>query len=215
MTDDERRKKDGVEIMPPAQKQDDAPLGDRLPNVSLPSMPLGSTYLGRIKWKATARLIGAYREMVEEMEGTHRALGLLDDAKIARQIAKRRLADAERIHTIDARRREIDFLKTEDELEETKLQMEINAYNRERRRRELLQEKAPAEPEKPWEKVASKLQDIMEAEREMRAWFEDMKAQEISKAGGEEHLSKDQRKMLEDLKMRLDDEILKMRVGQG
>ena len=212
MADDDK-KDPRVEVMPPMRRggsRDDA-----LPEVTVPSTPLGSTYLGRIKWRATARLIAAYSEMVREMEGAQRALGDLDLAILDRQKAKRMLADAERIHATDAMQRELAYLQAQDNLDEAKFKLEANTHDRARRRRELLQEKGEIEPEKPWQKVASKLQDIMEAEREMRAWFEDMKAQEIRKAGGEDKLSDEQRKMLEDLEMRLADEMLKMRTGQG
>jgi hypothetical protein len=199
--------------MPPMRRQDGR--DDSLPEVRVPSTPLGSTYLGRIKWNATARLIAAYTKMVREMEGAQRALGDLDLAILDRQKAKRMLADAERIHATDAMQRELAYLQAQDALEEGKFKLEANAHDRARRRRELLQEKGEIKPEKPWQKVASKLQDIMEAEREMRAWFAAVKADEIRKAGGEDKLSEEQQKMLADLKMRLDDEMLKMRTGMG
>lgn len=202
-----------VEVMPPMRRNGGR--DDSLPEVRVPSTPLGSTYLGRIKWKATARLIAAYTEMVREMEGAQRALGNLDIAILDRQAAKMMLADAERIHATEAMKRELAFLQAQDDLEEEKFKLEANAHGRARRRRELLQEKEPVTPEKPWQKVASKLQDIMDAEREMRLWFANIKAEEIRKAGGEEKLSNEQRKMLEDLEMRLADEMLKMRTGQG
>ena len=202
-----------VEVMPPMRRggsRDDA-----LPEVTVPSTPLGSTYLGRIKWRATARLIAAYSDMVREMEGAQRALGNLDLAILDRQKAKQLLADAERIHATDAMQREIAYLQAQDNLEEVKFKLKANAHHRARRERELLQEKGEIEPEKPWQKVASKLQEIMEAEQEMRAWFAGVKAEEIRKAGGEDKLSEEQRKMLEDLEMRLADEMMKMRTGQG
>ena len=212
MADDDK-KDPRVEVMPPMRRggsRDDA-----LPEVTVPSTPLGSTYLGRIKWRATARLIAAYSEMVREMEGAQRALGDLDRAILDRQKAKRMLADADRIHATDAMQRELAYLQAQDNLEEAKFKLEINAHDRERRRRELLQEKGEIEPEKPWQKVASKLQEIMEAEREMRAWFAAVKADEIRKAGGEDKLSEEQRKMLEDLEMQMAHEMLKMRTGQA
>ena len=210
---DDAKKDPRVEVMPPLRRggsRDDA-----LPEIAVPSAPLGSTYLGRIKWHATARLIAAYGEMVREMEGVQTALDDLDIAILKRQKTKRMLADAERIHATDAMQREIAHLQAQDNLEEAKFKLEANAHDRARRRRELLQEKGEIEPEKPWQKVASKLQDIMEAEREMRAWFAAVKAEEIRKAGGEDKLSDEQRKMLEDLEMHLADEMMKMRTGRG
>ena len=212
MADDDK-KDPRVEVMPPMRRNGGR--DDSLPEVTVPSTPLGSTYLGRIKWNATARLIAAYSNMVREMEGAQRALGDLDIAILDRQGAKMMLADAERIHATAAMQRKLAHLQAQDDLEEAKFKLEVNAQNRERRRRELLQEKEPVEPQKPWQKVASKLQDIMDAEREMRAWFAAVKADEIRKAGGEDKLSVDQRKMLEDLEMRLADEMMKMRTGQG
>jgi hypothetical protein len=210
---DDYKNDPNIEIMPPMRRNGGR--DDSLPEVRVPSTPLGSTYLGRIKWNATARLIAAYTKMVREMEGAQRALGDLDIAILDRQGAKMMLADAERIHATAAMQRKLAYLQAQDDLEEAKLKLEVNAQNRERRRRELLQEKEVEEPKKPWQEATSKLQDIMEAEREMRAWFAAVKADEIRKAGGEDKLSDEQRKMLADLKMRLDDEILKMRVGQG
>jgi hypothetical protein len=210
---DDDKKDPKIEVMPPMRRtggRDDA-----LPEVTGPSAPLGSTYLGRIKWNATARLIAAYTKMVREMEGAQRALGDLDIAILERQGAKMMLADAERIHATAAMQREIAHLQAQHGREEARFKLEVQAHDLERRRRELLQEKQPVEPEKPWQKVASKLQDIMEAEREMRAWFAAVKAEEIRKAGGEDKLSDEQRKMLEDLEMQLADEMLKMRTGQG
>ena len=212
MADDDK-KDPRVEVMPPMRRggsRDDA-----LPEVTVPSTPLGSTYLGRIKWRATARLIAAYSEMVREMEGAQRALGDLDRAILDRQKAKRMLADADRIHATDAMQRELAYLQAQDNLEEAKFKLEANAHNRARRRRELLQEKEVEEPKKPWQEATSKLQDIMEAEQEMRAWFAAVKADEIRKAGGEDKLSDEQRKMLEDLEMHLTDEMRKMRTGRG
>ena len=211
MADDDK-KDPKVEVMPPMRRggsRDDA-----LPEVTVPSTPLGSTYLGRIKWRATARLIAAYSDMVREMEGAQRALGDLDLAILDRQKAKRMLADAERIHATDGMQRELAYLQAQDALEEGKFKLEANAHNRARRRRELLQEKEVEEPKKPWQEATSKLQDIMEAEQEMRAWFAAVKADEIRKAGGEDKLSDEQRKMLEDLEMHLTDEMRKMRTGR-
>jgi hypothetical protein len=210
---DDDKKDPKIEVMPPMRRNGGR--DDSLPEVRVPSTPLGSTYLGRIKWRATARLIAAYTEMVREMEGAQRALGDLDLAILDRQKAKRMLADAERIHATDAMQRELAYLQAQDNLEEEKFKLKANAHDRARRERELLQEKGEIEPEKPWQKVASKLQDIMEAEREMRAWFAGVKAEEIRKAGGEDKLSDEQRKMLDDLEMRMADEMLKMRAGQG
>lgn len=210
---DDNKKDPKIEVMPPMRRggsRDDA-----LPEVTLPSTPLGSTYLGRIKWKATARLIAAYTEMVREMEGAQRALGDLDIAILDRQKAKMMLADAERIHTTDAMRREIAHLQAQQDLEVAKFKLEVQAHDLARRRRELLEEKEEIEPEKPWQKVTSELQEIMEAERALQAWFAAFKADEIRKAGGEDMLSDAQRKMLDDLEMRIGDEILKMRTGQG
>lgn len=212
MADDDK-KDPTIEVMPPMRRggsRDDA-----LPEVTVPSTPLGSTYLGRIKWNATARLIAAYTKMVREMEGAQRALGDLDRALLDRQKAKMMLADAERIHATDGMQRELAYLKAKDELEEAKFKLKANAHNRAGRERELLQEKEPVEPEKPWQKVAKKLQDIMDAEREMRGWFAAVKADEIRKAGGENMLSAAQQKMLEDMEMQMADELLKMRTGQG
>ena len=212
MADDDK-KDSTIEVMPPTRRNSGR--DDSLPEVTVPSTPLGSTYLGRIKWRATARLIAAYTEMVREMEGAQRALGDLDIAILDRQKAKMMLADAERIHATDAMRREIAHLQAQQDLEEAKFKLEVQAHDLARRRRELLQEKGEMEPEKPWQKVASELQEIMEAERELRAWFAAFKADEVRKAGGEDKLSDEQRKMLEDLEMRLADKMLKMRTGMG
>jgi hypothetical protein len=209
---DDNKRDPEIEIMPPMRR--DGGRDDSLPEFTVPPSPLGIAYLGRVKWRATARMIAAYKEMVREMEGAQRALGDLDLAIRDRQIAKQMLADAERIHATDAMRREIAHLQAQYDREEAKFKLEAQAHDLARRRRELMQEKEPVEPEKPWEKVAKKLQGIMEAEREMHAWFAAIKAEEIRKAGGEDKLSDEQRKMLEDLEMQRTHEMLKMRVGQ-
>lgn len=211
MTNDEFGKK--ADIFPPT-KGSSRP-HQQLPEMRLPLPPEGSSYINRIRWRIARKNVEEYNRMIQEVERGIRGLGDLRKAELYYEECITMLEDSEEIHATARMKREIAFINTREELEDAKLESEERARERERRRRALAAEPEPEAPQKPWEQRISKLKERMQGERDMRAWFAAVKEQEIRKAGGEERLSEAQRKILEDLEMELEDEITKMRSGEG
>ena len=200
------------DIFPPARGP--ARPHQQLPEMRLPLPPEGSSYINRLRWRMARRNVEEYNKMIQEVERGIRGLGDLRKAELYYEECITMLEGSDKIHETARMNRELAFIDAREKLEDAKLRSEERARERERKRRALAAEPDPAEPRKPWEQRISRLQERIQAEREMRAWFASVKEQEIRKAGGEERLSEAQRKMLDDLEMYLEDEITKMREGQ-
>lgn len=175
-----------------------------MPAVPMPDLPLGSAFLGRVKWRSIQSMITAYRGAIQEAAETKRALGDMKAAELEFGRAVRLLDDAETVHVHDEAIRAQARNNAIDAAEESELNLEENRASRATRRAKLRGESIADETPKAntGSQASNEAEAAFQAMKQASAWRQEAAAEIAKSLAGrrEEDASPAEKKLFAELR---------------